>query len=307
MGVFDDTARMACKLDGAGYFAWLLRRFPAPPALVFDRWDDTRRVSPPGWPERTDDVVAVLRPAQGEGPPTWMIVESETEPERFIFHRLGVYGLLLSAELSRGVAHGNEPGVGTVLLNLTGQTHAAELAVGVAGTPCGQSVRPLVVPFQEISAAATLDEIAGGHTALCLLPWLPLMSGGGQPELIERWKTVADTQPDISLRALYRDLALVFADLSKEQVNWLQGLEGWHMKESTIIQGWINRGHEQGAVEARRALLLKLIRAKLRDPVPEAVRLAIEGTNDSNVLDRWYDAALTAGNLQEFYAVMIEG
>src|SRR6266404_3678243 len=101
MGMFDQTARQACKLDGGPFFAWLLRRFEPTPPLVFERWDDTRRQPLPGGPDRTDDVVAVLHHPDAPEQRTWMIVEAETEPERFIFHRLGTYGLLLSMELSR--------------------------------------------------------------------------------------------------------------------------------------------------------------------------------------------------------------
>jgi hypothetical protein len=76
------------------------------------------------------------------------------------------------------------------------------------------------------------------------------------------------------------------------------------MQESQVILGWINRGVQKGAVEARRADLLKVVRARLQDPVPENVRLAVEGTNDPDTLDRWFDAALSAGTLQEFLAAM---
>jgi hypothetical protein len=42
----------------------------------------------------------------------------------------------------------------------------------------------------------------------------------------------------------------------------------------------------------------------LQDPAPETIRLAVEGTNDPDVLARWYDAALAAQTLQNLLAVM---
>jgi len=49
MGMFDQTARQTCKLDGPSFVAWLLRLSPSPPPLVFERWDDTRRQTAARW------------------------------------------------------------------------------------------------------------------------------------------------------------------------------------------------------------------------------------------------------------------
>ena len=122
MGMFDQNARQAAKPDGAAFFAWLLRRLQPPPPLIFERWDDSRRLPLPGGPDRTDDLVAVLRPADGTPGVTYLIVEIETEPERHIFHRLGIYGLMLSREVSPGPGPEDEPPVGYVLVNLTGES-----------------------------------------------------------------------------------------------------------------------------------------------------------------------------------------
>ncbi len=76
------------------------------------------------------------------------------------------------------------------------------------------------------------------------------------------------------------------------------------MQESQVILGWMNRGKQKGIVEARRADLLTLVQILLQDPVPEEVRLAIEGTNDEEILSRWFRAAVTATTLAEFTAAM---
>jgi hypothetical protein len=59
-----------------------------------------------------------------------------------------------------------------------------------------------------------------------------------------------------------------------------------------------------GLIEARRADLLEVIRVRLQDPVPESVRVAIEGTNDPVTLERWFKAALAMNTLAEFRAAM---
>jgi len=83
--------------------------------------------------------------------------------------------------------------------------------------------------------------------------------------------------------------------------------KGWEIQESQYIKGWLNEGEQKGLVKARRTDLLKLLRAKLRDPVPEEVSLAVEGTNDPDTLDRWFDAALQAGTWADFRAAMRTG
>jgi hypothetical protein len=304
MGMFDQTARQACKLDGPPFFAWLLRQCDPPPALVFERWDDTRRLALPGDADRTDDVVAVLCRPDAPEQRTWMIVEVETEPKRLIFHRLGGYALLLSAEVSQAPSPVDEPPVATALLNLTGQPQRTGLRLMLPGTPFGLTVAPLVVNLRQIQAAVTLAEMVAGQTGLCLLPWIPLMAGGGDPAVIEEWKRVALTEPDVQRRLMYRDWALVFAELAKELVNWQQALEGWQVQESQVIRGWIDRGKQEGRVENARAVLLDLVRLRLEDPVPEAVRLAVEGTNDEGTLTRWIQAVALANTLAEFTAAM---
>jgi hypothetical protein len=79
------------------------------------------------------------------------------------------------------------------------------------------------------------------------------------------------------------------------------------MKESQYIRGWLNEGERRGAVEAHRTDLLKLLRARLHDPVPEEIRLAVEGTNDPATLDRWFDVALQADTWATFRAAMKNG
>jgi hypothetical protein len=66
-------------VDVAGLVPWLDRFAGVPMAADFDAWDDTRRTSWPGGPERTDDVVCVLR-RRADGKPGHLIVEVATEP-----------------------------------------------------------------------------------------------------------------------------------------------------------------------------------------------------------------------------------
>jgi hypothetical protein len=79
-------------------------------------------------------------------------------------------------------------------------------------------------------------------------------------------------------------------------------LEDWNMTESPTVNSWIHKGELQGIVKKGRADVLKVLEKKLRQPVPEAIRLAVEGTNDPATLERWLDAALEVASYAEFRA-----
>ena len=118
-------------------------------------------------------------------------------------------------------------------------------------------------------------------------------------EFIDRWKRVVETEPEVTRRTLYRDSALVLAELTRRQVNWLRGTEGWMMRESQIIKGWMREGAEIAELRSRREFLLEAVVARLADPVPETIRLAVEGTNDLARLKSWCKAALTAQTISD--------
>jgi hypothetical protein len=83
------------------------------------------------------------------------------------------------------------------------------------------------------------------------------------------------------------------------QVNWLRATEGWMMRESQYIKSWERVGEQRAELRTQRANLLKAVKLRLEDPVPEPIRLAIEGTNDLSKLETWYDAALTVDTIAE--------
>lgn len=295
MGQFDQTARPAVKLDGAAFFGWAFSCCTPRPKLSFQTWDDTRRLVCPGEPERTNDLVALCRDETAPSRPIWLVAEIEEEPEPGIFYRLGQYEMLLGKEVN---ATGDPagPAVGALLLNLTGTQGQRRLAWSYGGIS-GSSVAPLVVDVAGQDAVATLTRIEAGEVGLTVLPFLALMQGGGTPEFIARWKQVAERDQNAGRCVQYREAAIVFAELTRYQVNWLRGMEGWMMRESQYIKGWERVGEERGEVRTLREAIVAVIEARLQNPVPEAIRLAIEGTNDPSVLRNWHRAAAVAGDL----------
>jgi len=304
MPTFDEAARHVCKVSGAGLTPWLDRFAEEPMAADFAGWDDARRTSWPGGPERTDDVVCVLR-RRADGRPARLIVEAETEPRPDGLARLGIYELLLAIEV-RGVLDEGPPVYGAII-RLTGSKKGGPLILTRSARHPGVLVQPIEVWLADQEAAGTLALIESAELALCILPWVVLMRGGGEPQLIERWKQLAIREADVEKRAAYRDFALVFAELIPELVNWQRGLEGWEMRESQYLKSAEIRGEQKGELRGRRADMLRVLQSRLGTPAPEPIRLAIEGTNDLGVLDRWFDAALTAASWADFQAVMHQG
>ncbi len=294
MGQFDQTARPLAKTDGAAFFRWALSCCPPAPRLTFLQWDDTRRLVVPGESERTNDLVATFRDEDTQRQ-VWLIAEIETEPEVGILDRMGQYELLLGKEVNPS-CDPNGPAVGSLVLNLSGsqKTPCLEWAWGSYGT----RLAPFIVDAAQLDALAHLEKIERGELGLTILPLLALMIGGGTPEFIERWKRVVEFETDEARRRLYRDSVQVLAELTAWQVNWLQGTRDWMMRESQLINSWIREGKDLGRLELARDVLLTFVR-RLEDPVPESIRLAIEGTTDLDKLKHWLDAAIAARTIAD--------
>jgi hypothetical protein len=300
MATFDETARQACKVDGDGLTLWLDRFADESLAADFATWDDTRRTSWPGGPERTDDVVCVLR-RRADGRPAHLVVEVETEPRPDGLARLGIYQLLLAIEV-RGVLEDGPPVYGAII-RLTGTRKRGPLQLTRSASDPGVLVKPVEVCLADLSAAETLALIETGEVRLCVLPWVVLIRGGGEPQNIDRWKLLASGETDPEKRAAYRFFALTFAELIPELVNWQRQLEGWEVRETQLSKTIEARGE----VKRARADVLVVLRSRLGGPVPEPIRLAIEGTNDLAVLDRWLAAALAAASWADFEAAIRQG
>jgi hypothetical protein len=76
------------------------------------------------------------------------------------------------------------------------------------------------------------------------------------------------------------------------------------VRESQIILDWKREAWQEAEVETARRFLLDLIQLRLENPVSDPVRRAIEGTNDLDILRRWFHNAATANSLAEFRAAM---
>ena len=162
----------------------------------------------------------------------------------------------------------------------------------------------MVINLRNESAAELLNDIENGFLAKSLLPWVPLMHGGGDTEILKRWKKIAESEPDVERRELYRDLALIFAELSKKLVLWQKTLGEPNMLESQLILGWMKKGEDRGVVKTAREFVIGLIGLRFGDPIPEDLMLAVEGTNDPAILKQWNILAATADSLAQIRKAM---
>lgn len=300
MGVYDDTARQLDKLDGPAAVTFALRRV-VPSTVRFARWDDARRTTWPGGPERTDDAVAILSRLDEPGKLAYLIIENETEPRRTALHELGVYQLLLAAEV---LTQDDEPPVAAALVRLTGKSPSPRPSLGVPGAAGGRH-EPEEILLANESASGTLDGVERGEVPVPVLGYVPLMDGGDDPAVASRWKRTCEAhEPDEGRRAFYRDVALIMAELTPGLVVWQNELRGWMMRKSALVEEWKDEGRQEGAVATKRSDLFDVLEARMQNAVPEPIRLAIEGTNSLDVLRAWIRAAATATNYPDFQRSM---
>jgi hypothetical protein len=299
MGQFDQAARYTAKLDPPAFLRWLLPGLDA--ALAFQGWLDTRTLPFPGEPDRICDTVAELLDVAQPDRLWALVIEIQSEPDPEILDRLLEYMIRLRREVRHGPERRVQYGTAGALLNLTGppQPDVRDMAL-----PCGAEVRlrfrPAVRTMRDEDAAATLRGIDAATIGRCILPWIPLMHGGGDLSTMEEWKRLAALEPESRLRSVYGSLALVFAELGGRETAWKLSLEGWNMRESTVISGWIAEGEAKG----RRAALQRVLQTRFNAPVPNDLTEAIQAVNDSETLDRWLEIATVVDSLDAFRAAI---
>ncbi len=199
----------------------------------------------------------------------------------------------------------------SVLLNLTGAVQPnvldmTEATLDGAGTRMEAVQRTL----REEGAAATLRRIAAGEWQRCVLPWIPLMRGGGDAAIIAEWRRLASQERNASGRADFGALALTFAELAKRKGLWQAGLEGWNVKESKFLADWEKKGMEKGMEKgmakgelmAKRKAVLRFLQLRFQNPLSPDLVEAVNTCEDMNDLERWIDLSATTNSLAEFRA-----
>jgi hypothetical protein len=172
----------------------------------------------------------------------------------------------------------------------------------------GSVLRVLRITLSSEDAAETLRRIATGELGRAVLPWIPLMRGGGELAIIEEWKRLATQEPDAHRRADFGGLALVFAELAKCWPAWKQALEGWNVQVSQQVLEWQAQarleGEQTGKLQQARQYALDALRHCCQGDVPDDLKAAVGSMSSLEDLTRWFHAALGAANLEAFRAAI---
>jgi hypothetical protein len=250
-----------------------------------------------------EDLIAHIRYA--------LLLEFLTEPEAEMFSRVLEYAARLRREVRPTDLPEGRFEVVVAVVCLTGRNRTAR-EMRLAATPWHLRLEPIERNLTDEDASATLAAMTAGQLSLVLLPFIPLMRGGEETGIIERWKQVAQTEPDSRRRSDYAGLTLVFAELARAPHLWRKALEGWNVRQSMQVLEWQaeaekrgeergeQRGREIGRVEGKAEALLRLLEKRFRRKPPAAIVQRIQATTDLAQLETWFDAAITIGSMKEF-------
>jgi len=272
--------------------------------LRFREWLDTRTLPPPGRPERTADLVAALDDPAAPTMP-WLLVlefQAQEDPDKLDVTLEEV--ALLRSRARHGEDRSGKYRVMAALVYLRG--HSPEDVVDMT-LPDGSGTRhaPLIWNVAADSAAETLEAVAAGQRSWGTLFWVPLMAGSGDDTVIARWKELAVTLvADKRMRGNLAGIAWVFAELAGTMLAWKRGLEDWEMTESQVVNNWIEKGRSEAKLEDARAFLVRALRRRFGEALPSEVLETINAQPSTQMLEDWFDAALSVTSLQDFVAVL---
>jgi hypothetical protein len=290
---FDKAGRTWAHLDPPGMLRWLLPELS--PACAFQRWADTRTIAFPGEPDRTCDTVAELLQA-GESPICWLLVlELQSQPDKEIFGRLLEYLGRAWRGLHPLHQRRQRYHLAAALIHFKGRGRNSR-DFRLPGTPARACLHIVEKNVGDDSAEDTLAQIETGAWTRALLPLIPLMQGGKNAGIIQKWQSVAASEPDERLRDEYATLARVFADLAKRGRIWRQALEGWNMKRSESVMEW----QAEAEAKARSEDILEVLRLRFGTELPDDLLALIRGTTDLEQLKRWLVAAVQSRTLKKF-------
>ena len=253
MANFDRASRYLIREWPVGFFHWLSPRFTQ--AWRFRGWLDTSVPGTSDDSERACDLVGEFESIADPARRCLLDVESQTRPHVDMQERLGEYAYRLRRERRYGRGQRGKYQVLSVLLNLTGALQPNVLDM-TETTLDGAGLRMEIVQrtMREQDAAATLHLIASGKWQRCVLPWIPLMRGGGDGGIIGEWKRLASLEQNASWRRLLRARLDVRGTRQTEErvANRIGGLEraGFHFCRWLVEGRGVERGAESAAKDA---------------------------------------------------------
>ncbi len=310
--VWDKTGRYTVQLDPPAFFEWTLD-LPRHDRF-FRNWEDTRNVTLPGRKDRTRDLVARLDRHDRGGQPWGVVVEIQSEPDSEIVGRTNEYGGSFWRGKKPDPERGSRFVVAALVVNLSGRGRQEELEVWEqAGLTA--LVPPKIINVIDHSADEILGRIASGQLGLALLSWVPLMTGGDQPNVVEKWKELASQEADPKKRADYGVVAKIFAEKTKCVELWNENLEGWNVEESVVLKELTQmveekarrEGREEGREEGRREGMAKAVASGLQSKFGEESQEFAEQVRqlkDLDVLQKLQENLFKTDDLEELRKIV---
>jgi hypothetical protein len=300
MNDFDQAARFVAEAEPTALVTRLLADTGL--TLTFNRWFPTGTVPRTQSPERIADLVAVLDDPTDPERPWLLVIEIQSRPEA----RKILVLLEESAIFASRARWGDDRTyrVLPALVHLTGRADPAEIDMR---TPNGYGLlhRPIVWDLPVDDAGAVLDRVSAGELPAAMLFWLPLMNRGGEEIIVKRWReAVFALVPDEKRRDQLREVALAFAELARNVLAWEQGLEGWKMGESQIMNRWREEAATVARLQTKRKDTLELLDIKFPGAASADVRRVIEQQASIEMLDDWFRALARATTYDEFYQAL---
>jgi hypothetical protein len=304
--LYNQASRYLVMLDPAGFVSWLLGLHRS--QFAFQGWLDTRAIAYPGESDRTSDLVAHLVNFLEHGRPWAISLEFQIVPDTEMFSR----ALSQIAAIWKYVRPDNERGsrffVGAAVVNLTGRGNCSQQM----HWPEAKLTTNMVAVERNLefeSADEILKGVESGLWPRSQLAFAPLMIGGGESGIIERWVALAGAEPNIKYRSDYAGLALIFADRVGRKAIWNDKLKGWNMTESAFINEFIAmgeargraEGEARGRIEAARSLILRFGAKRFGSPT-STIELALLAISDRERLERISDRILEAADWNDLLA-----
>lgn len=281
---FDQACRYLLRRCAA-LLLWLLG--VTEETALFVRWLNAK-LTIPGFPERENDMITHVRRQDQGGRPWAVPVEFQVEPDPLMLGRCLVYEGLIWL-LEKPTEHpGDRFNLVALVVNLTGVGAAGQDMAWAQGK--GTSLQPIERNLQSYKAGDVLEQIAAGKAPRAALALIPLMIGGGEAGIIERWLELAQPETDERWRADFC-LACVLAELTGCQDVWKTALEGFTVRQSRVVNEWKAEG------------IVKVLCAVLKGrfgPLPEDLTGHLAQTKDVDLLEKWGTLAGEAASLDDF-------
>jgi hypothetical protein len=304
--LYDQACRYLVMLDPMGFFCWLLNLQRS--EFAFQGWLDTRAIAYPGESDRTSDLVAHLVNFREHGRPWALPLEFQIVPDTDMFSRALSQIAAIWKYVRPGLERGSRFFVGAAVVNLTGRGSCSQLM----HWPEARLTTNLVAVERNLefeNADDLLKGVESGQWPRSLLAFIPLMIGGDESSIIDRWVALAGAEYNPKHRSDYAGLALIFADRVGHKAIWEEKLKGWNVTESAFLNGFIAEGIERGRAEGEargrideaRTLILRLGTKRL-GPAPVNVETALLAITDRERLERIGDRIMEAADWNDLLA-----